>query len=76
MLTVGNNTAGVEELVGNGLLSCPGCGGPAGRLGSCGPSSGVHGWADLGGGAAAAGAVRFVRGDARAASGVAAGPPV
>ena len=27
MLTVGNNRAGVEELLGNGLLSCPGCGG-------------------------------------------------
>jgi hypothetical protein len=26
MLTVGNNRAGVEELLGNGLLSCPGCG--------------------------------------------------
>ncbi len=33
MLTVGNNTAGVEELLGNGLLSCPGCGG---RLGGHG----------------------------------------
>lgn len=27
MLTVGNNGAVVEELLGNGLLSCPGCGG-------------------------------------------------
>jgi hypothetical protein len=33
MLTVGNNTAGVEELLGNGLLSCPGC---RGRLGGWG----------------------------------------
>lgn len=33
MLTVGNNTAGVEELLGDGLLSCPGCGG---RLGGHG----------------------------------------
>ena len=33
MLTVGNNSAGVEELLGNGLLSCPGCGG---RLGGWG----------------------------------------
>ena len=33
MLTVGNNTAGVEELLGNGLLLCPGCGG---RLGGWG----------------------------------------
>jgi len=33
MLTVGNNTAGVEELLGNGLLSCPCCGG---RLGGWG----------------------------------------
>src|ERR1700751_3992427 len=33
MLTVGNNTAGVEELLGNGLLSCPGGGG---RLGGWG----------------------------------------
>jgi hypothetical protein len=33
MLTVGNNRAGVEELLGNGLLSCPGCGG---RLGGWG----------------------------------------
>lgn len=33
MLTVGNNKAGVEELLGNGLLSCPGCGG---RLGGHG----------------------------------------
>jgi hypothetical protein len=33
MLTVGNNTAGVEELLGSGLLSCPGCGG---RLGGWG----------------------------------------
>jgi hypothetical protein len=33
VLTVGNNTAGVEELLGNGLLSCPGCGG---RLGGWG----------------------------------------
>jgi len=27
MLTVGNNGVGVEELLGSGLLSCPGCGG-------------------------------------------------
>lgn len=27
MLTVGNNAGGVEELLGTGLLSCPGCGG-------------------------------------------------
>jgi hypothetical protein len=33
MLTVGNNTAGVEELLGNGLLRCPCCGG---RLGGWG----------------------------------------
>ncbi len=33
MLTVGNSAAVVEELVGNGLLSCPGCGG---RLGGWG----------------------------------------
>ena len=33
MLTVGNNTAGVEELLGNGLLLCPCCGG---RLGGWG----------------------------------------
>lgn len=33
MLTVGNNGAGVEELLGSGLLSCPGCGG---RLGGWG----------------------------------------
>ena len=33
MLTVGNNQAVVEELLGNGLLSCPGCGG---RLGGWG----------------------------------------
>lgn len=33
MLTVGNNSAGVEELLGNGQLSCPGCGG---RLGGWG----------------------------------------
>jgi hypothetical protein len=33
MLTVGNNTAGVEELLGNGLLLCPGCGGRLGRWG-------------------------------------------
>ena len=33
MLTVGNNSAVVEELLGNGLLSCPGCGG---RLGGWG----------------------------------------
>jgi hypothetical protein len=33
VLTVGNNRAGVEELLGNGLLSCPGCGG---RLGGWG----------------------------------------
>ena len=33
MLTVGNNRAGVEELLGNGLLPCPGCGG---RLGGWG----------------------------------------
>lgn len=33
MLTVGNNSAGVEELLGNGLLLCPGCGG---RLGGWG----------------------------------------
>jgi hypothetical protein len=36
MLTVGNNAAGVEELLGNGLLSCPGCGG---RLGGWGHAS-------------------------------------
>ena len=36
MLTVGNNTASVEELLGNGLLSCPGCGG---RLGGWGHAS-------------------------------------
>jgi hypothetical protein len=33
VLTVGNNSAVVEELLGNGLLSCPGCGG---RLGGWG----------------------------------------
>jgi hypothetical protein len=33
MLTVGNNQVVVEELLGNGLLSCPGCGG---RLGGWG----------------------------------------
>jgi hypothetical protein len=33
VLTVGNNSAGVEELLGNGQLSCPGCGG---RLGGWG----------------------------------------
>ena len=33
MLTVGNNMAGVGELLGKGLLSCPGCGG---RLGGHG----------------------------------------
>ena len=33
MLTVGNSAAVVEELLGNGLLSCPGCGG---RLGGWG----------------------------------------
>jgi hypothetical protein len=33
VLTVGNNRAGVEELLGSGLLSCPGCGG---RLGGWG----------------------------------------
>ena len=33
MLTVGNSQAVVEELLGNGLLSCPGCGG---RLGGHG----------------------------------------
>jgi hypothetical protein len=36
VLTVGNNTAGVEELLANGLLSCPGCGG---RLGGHGHAS-------------------------------------
>jgi hypothetical protein len=33
LLTVGNNMAGVESLLGGGLLSCPGCGG---RLGGHG----------------------------------------
>ena len=33
MLTVGNSGPAVEELLGNGLLSCPGCGG---RLGGWG----------------------------------------
>lgn len=33
MLTVGNSAAVVEELLGNGLFSCPGCGG---RLGGWG----------------------------------------
>jgi hypothetical protein len=33
VLTVGNDTAGVERLLGSGLLSCPGCGG---RLGGWG----------------------------------------
>lgn len=33
MLTVGNSAAVVEELLGNGLLACPGCGG---RLGGWG----------------------------------------
>ncbi|HXO26601.1 MAG TPA: DUF6431 domain-containing protein [Thermoanaerobaculia bacterium] len=33
MLTVGNSAAGVESLLGDGLLSCPGCGG---RLGGHG----------------------------------------
>jgi len=33
LLTVGNGTAGVESLLVNGLLSCPGCGG---RLGGWG----------------------------------------
>ena len=33
LLTVGNSTAGVESLLGDGLLWCPGCGG---RLGGWG----------------------------------------
>jgi hypothetical protein len=33
VLTVGNNAAGVESLLGDGMLSCPGCGG---RLGGWG----------------------------------------
>lgn len=33
LLTVGNNRAGVEEMLGNGLLSCPCCGGRLGRWG-------------------------------------------
>ena len=33
MLTVGNSAAAAEELLGNGLLACPGCGG---RLGGWG----------------------------------------
>jgi len=33
LLTVGNSAAVVEELLGNGLLPCPGCGG---RLGGWG----------------------------------------
>jgi hypothetical protein len=33
VLTVGNNSAGVEDLLAGGLLSCPGCGG---RLGGWG----------------------------------------
>jgi hypothetical protein len=33
LLTVGNSAAGVESLLGDGLLSCPGCGG---RLGGWG----------------------------------------
>src|SRR5690349_22067025 len=36
MLTVGNSQAVVEELLGNGLLWCPGCGG---RLGGWGHAS-------------------------------------
>ena len=36
MLTVGNNQAVVEEFLGNGLLSCPGC---EGRLGGWGHAS-------------------------------------
>jgi hypothetical protein len=36
VLTVGNNSADVEELLSNGLLSCPGCGG---RLGEWGHAS-------------------------------------
>src|SRR5689334_24262567 len=36
MLTVGNNQAVVEELLANGLLSCPRCGG---RLGGWGHAS-------------------------------------
>ena len=68
--------AGVESLLGNGLLSCPGCGGPAGRVGSCGPAAGLHGGPFPGVGAPAAGAVRVVRCDARSASCVAAGAAV
>jgi Domain of unknown function (DUF6431) len=33
LLTVGNSAVVVEELLGNGLLSCPGCGGRLGRWG-------------------------------------------
>jgi hypothetical protein len=36
MLTVGNSQSVVEDLLGNGLLSCPGCGG---RLGGWGHAS-------------------------------------
>jgi hypothetical protein len=36
LLTVGNSAVVVEELLGNGLLSCPGCGG---RLGGWGHAS-------------------------------------
>ena len=50
--------------------------GPAGRVGSRGPPSGLQGGAGGGGGSSAAGAVLLVRGDACAASGVAAAAPV
>ena len=76
MLTVGNSAAVVEELLGNGLLSCPGCGGRLGGWGHAVRAAGLHGGAGPGGGAAAAGAVRLVRGDACSSSGVAAGAAV
>ena len=56
MLTVGNNSAGVESLLGDGLLSCPCCGG-GWAAGVTRSAAGFHGGPFPGGGPSAAGAV-------------------
>ena len=61
---------------GNGLLSCPGCGGRLGGWGHAVPRRVFTAGRVPVSGAAAAGAVRFVPGDACSSSGVAAGAAV
>ena len=63
MLTVGNDAARVERMLGEGSLCCPGVRGAAGPVGACPEAGGVRAGPQGQGGAAAAVPVHCVPGD-------------